>query len=673
MMNVMAQELPQSTEEQLERITNAAQAEPENEDLVQQFEQARRNRVNLNHSTISLLRELNLITDLQIESLFTYRRLLGDLVHIYELQAVPYWDVTTIRHLLPYVYVGSSASIADDLRERLRDGTHNLLLRLGRTLQNSKGFDKRMQENHYAGSPLKLLLRYRYSYKNLLQFGMLGEKDAGEQWAGLGMDFYSFHFFARQVGKLSILALGDFTINMGQGLIQWQGHSIGKGSDALSIKQQSPIIRPYNAAGEHNFHRGVAVTFKHKNIDVTLFGSLRKLSVNTTLDTQLVESVTSINASGYHRTSSELAGKNKLGQTALGWSMQYSTNHKRHRFKIGINSIFYRFSMPLSKKEEPYQVFAILGQRWYNLSLDHSYTYKNIHLFGETAIDMTQSLAFLHGLMVSVDPRVDVSILYRKMAPRYQAMNTASFGENSSATNEQGLYLGMTFRPVSSWRIDVSSDTYRFPWLKYRVDAPSGGYGYLIQLSHKPNKQVELFLRFHRGGKQGNGLDTGVTRPVVDLPSKNLRLQVNLKVGSALTLRQRIESCWFGPNNGADNRSPGEEGFLYFFDVIFTPPPKSYTAGCRLQYFETDGYNSRLYAYENDVLYASSIPAFFDKGLRFYVNASLKLNRRMSTWVKFGATIYKEKSFIGSGLDEITGSTRSEFRFQFRYLIGKGQ
>src|SRR6185503_7473909 len=101
---------------------------------------------------------------------------------------------------------------------------------------------------------------YRYSYKNLLQYGLVGDKDAGEQFLKgaqhSGFDFYSFHLFARNVGVIQSLAIGDFTVNMGQGLIHWQGLAFKKSAATMSIKRQSAVLRPYNSAGEFYFHRG---------------------------------------------------------------------------------------------------------------------------------------------------------------------------------------------------------------------------------------------------------------------------------------------------------------------------------------------------------------------------------------------------------------------------------
>ena len=106
--------------------------------------------------------------------------------------------------------------------------------------------------------------------------------------------------------------------------------------------------------------------------------------------------------------------------------------------------------------------------------------------------------------------------------------------------------------------------------------------------------------------------------------------------------------------------------FLLFFDVLYKPPLKNYSANIRLQYFETDDYDSRIYAYENDVLFYYSIPAFYDQGNRYYININYKLNSHISFWLKWSQTLYHHVESIGSGLDEIPGSKKSEIRVLVR-------
>ena len=148
------------------------------------------------------------------------------------------------------------------------------------------------------------------------------------------------------------------------------------------------------------------------------------------------------------------------------------------------------------------------------------------------------------------------------------------------------------------------------------------------------------------------------------LPKKNWRTQVGYKINTAVTIRNRTEIVWFDKRGLA-----AEQGFLIYFDFLYKPLLKPFSGSIRLQYFETDGYNSRLYAYENDVLYSFSIPVFYDKGYRYYLNINYDFNKKCSFWLKWAQTLYNNKTLVGSGLDEIKGAVKSEFKAQVRYFF----
>lgn len=661
-----SQDIPPTTEQQLENLTDADQAETEDDSYLQQLEQFRRNPVNLNTADESELKELRIITDLQIQNLISYRRLFGKLVDIYELQAVPSWDVTIIRKLLPFITVEVPVFIKDDFGHRIKDGDHGLLLRVSQVLEKSKGFDNSTSGTKYLGSPLRIFFRYRYVYKNLLQFGFVGDKDAGEQFfrgaQSRGFDFYSFHLFVRKVGSIQALAIGDFTVNMGQGLIHWQSLAFKKSADVMGIKRQSPVLRPYNSAGEFNFHRGAGITVRKGNIEATAFASIHKLSSNLALNSLSQEDfISSFLTSGYHRTPGEIADRNNLQQTTLGGNVKFAG----HGWHVGVNGVYFSFSKPLQKRDEPYNLYGVRGSNWYDFSVDYSYTYRNLHLFGEVAADKNLNKAFVNGLLISVDPRVDVSFLYRSIGKAYQTLSGYAFTENTYPTNEKGFYAGISIRPAAAWRFDAYADIYKFPWLQYLVDAPGYGKDFLVQLTYIPNRQVEIYTRYRAETKQRNQTDnTNVTNYLVPFPRQNWRMQVSYRISTAITLRNRVEMLWY--DNKGDKR---ETGFLTFFDIVYRPLLKPWAGVLRMQYFETGGYNSRLYAYENDVLYSYSIPVFYDKGYRYYLTLNYDLTRKLSLWFRWAQTIYQDKNIIGSGLDEIYGNKKTEVKLQIRYLF----
>lgn len=665
-IKINAQEIPVTTQQQLENLSDADQSETEDDSYLTELDAFRKNPININTAEADELKQLRLLTDLQIDNLILYRKHFGNLINLYELQAIPTWDISTIRKLLPFITIATPLRVTTELKNRFSGGEHSLLFRISQVIEKSKGFDETTTGTKYLGSPQRMLLRYRYTYKNLLQFGLVGDKDAGEQFfkgkQKTGFDFYSVHFFARKLGIIQALALGDFTVNLGQGLIQWQSLAFKKSADAMGIKRQAATLRPYGSAGEYYFNRGIGITLKKGKLESTLFASRRKLSANFVADTVNNEDfISSFLTMGYHRTESELEDRNNLTQNSFGGNIIY----RKPKWHIGLNGIYYHFSLPVQKRNEPYNLYAISGNNWGNLSVDYSYTFKNLHFFGEAAIDKNKKTAFVNGLLISVDSRVDVSVMQRTINKAYQSVNGNSFTENTYPTNETGFYTGITIRPRAQWRIDAYADFFKFPWLKYLADAPSKGSDYLLQLSYIPNKQVEIYTRYRNETKQTNQADNStVTNFLVDIPRQSWRSQIGYKINSSITLRNRIEMIWY--NNRVKQR---EKGFLSFFDVLYKPMLSPLAAVLRIQYFETDSYDSRIYAYENDVLYSYSIPPFSDKGFRYYLNLNYDITRSISIWLRWAQTIYRNRQTVGSGLDEISSNRKSEAKIQIRWIF----
>jgi hypothetical protein len=624
--------------------------------------------VNLNTADATLLKELVILSPLQIQNFISYRNLFGKFISIYELQAVPGWDIRMIQRLRPYVTIAYIQSLTTSFRERMNGGINEILIRASQVLEKSKGYktDAGSGNNFYPGSPQKLFVRYKYQFKNLLQFGVVGEKDAGEEFfkgsQKQGFDFYSVHLFARNIGIIKLLAVGDFSVNLGQGLTQWQNLAFKKGPDVTNIKRQLSVLRPYNSAGEINFHRGIGITLSKNNWETTVFISYKKVDANFVVDTLNNEDyISSLQTSGLHRTQSEVEDKGSQQQFAVGGNLSYSNSH----LHVGINAIQYHFKFPVNKSAEPYNLYSLSGKNLGNYSIDYSYTFKNLHFFGEAAATNHFNKAFINGLIISLDAKIDMSLLYRNISQQYQSLYTNAFTENTYPTNEKGVYSGISIRPNDLWRIDAYVDFYKFPWLKYLVNAPSVGADYLAQATYRPNKQLEMYIRYKSETKSKNfNPDILPLSFVINKPKKNIRLQVSYRINSEITLRNRVDIVWFD-KNGRD----AQNGFLSYADIIYKPMLKKYSANLRLQYFETDGYDSRMYAYENDVLYSYSIPVFYDKGCRYYVNFNYNINNKITIWLRWAQTVYKDKTAIGSGLDEIAGNKKSELKIQVQYLF----
>ena len=323
----------------------------------------------------------------------------------------------------------------------------------------------------------------------------------------------------------------------------------------------------------------------------------------------------------------------------------------------------YSLKYPLVKTNEPYNYYALSGSNFGNYSADYSVTKNNFHFFGEAAISSKAYLATINGLLISVANNVDMSFVYRNISKGYQALYTNTFTESSTASNESGMFTGISIKPNNAWKIDAYIDFYKFPWLKYRVNAPTVGKDHLLQITYKPSKVFEIYSRLKSEKKSINYNPNALAlSPVIAIPKQSWRTQFTYKINTAFAFRSRVEVLWFNSKSDA-----AENGFLMYADVIFKPALKPFSGNIRVQYFETDSYNSRLYAYENDVLYSYSIPVFYETGYRYYLNINYDVNKKLSLWGRIAQTLSPNKKSIGSGLDEISGNHRTEVKFQAMY------
>jgi hypothetical protein len=122
------------------------------EDLAFYFEHP----LNLNSASVDELRELHLLTDIQIANLQKHLARYGALRSIYELQAVEDFDIPTIRNLTWFVNVEPVLSLKGfSMAEFWRESTHDLFIRYKRNLQLQEGFlpDPDTGVPDYVGSP----------------------------------------------------------------------------------------------------------------------------------------------------------------------------------------------------------------------------------------------------------------------------------------------------------------------------------------------------------------------------------------------------------------------------------------------------------------------------------------------------------------------------------------
>lgn len=109
-----------------------------------------------------------------------------------------------------------------------------------------------------------------------------------------------------------------------------------------------------------------------------------------------------------------------------------------------------------------------------------------------------------------------------------------------------------------------------------------------------------------------------------------------------------------------------EKGYLIHQDLIYTSGKEKFNFQFRLAYFDTDSYNTRIYSYENNVLYGYSFPAYFERGFRTYLNLNWKLHRILTFYLKTGFTYYPDADHIGSSVTRVEGNKLFDLTAQLR-------
>ncbi|MDR6560482.1 MULTISPECIES: helix-hairpin-helix domain-containing protein [unclassified Arcicella] len=641
------------------------------EDLFESLYQNYLNPLDLNTVSRPELASLYILSEKQLNSFFNYRDKAGKFLSIYELQAIPDFDLATIYKFIPFVTVKADGLSIKDFQDSWQKANQYLLLRYTQYVETKKGFtepDSRSKVR-YEGSPMKLYARYKISLPKNFSAGFTAEKDEGESQL---TDFTSFHFQIQNKGHWKNINLGDYQLQFGQGLIAAAGFYLGKGSETVLTTRRNHLgVRPYTSVMESNFFRGGAATYQFKAFEMTGFYSRVNRDANLALDKNTnANYVTSLQTAGLHRTASEIADKRSLMEENFGGDITF--NNKTNTFQAGITLLKTNFSLPLIKADKVYNQYEFSGQDNLLTGLHWSYNYQNYNFFGEAARSTSGGIGAVTGVLASLSNRTDISVLLRNYDKDFHSFYGNGFSENSRNINERGIYSGIKHSFNKKWSASAYFDYFYFPWYRYLVDKqPTTGFDYLGRITFQPSKKLQAYLQFRQENKEEN---TKITETYLDKGKEKTReitvVRERSKRALLANINYRASKIWEFQTRASFSTFQFEgqsltKGFAIAQDVNADLGRLSLSG--RIAYFNTDDYDNRQYFYEQDVLYAFSFPAYYQHGFRHYLLAKYKVSRNVDAWVRWARTdLLGDDATFGSGLEEILASHRSEVKVQLR-------
>ena len=599
----------------------------------------------LNEVTSEQLRRLPFLTDRQIDNLLRYRKRVERFVSIYELKGVGDLDYQTLQLLLPFVYVGEKPVDKRPItvKNLLKYGKNEFILRYDQCFQQKKGYrsysDSILQKypnRKYLGEPFYASLRYSYMYDDRLQAGLVAEKDAGEPfWTAKhkGFDYYSFHLLLKGMGVLKTLAVGDYKVSFGQGLVISNDFSPSRSALVAQAERRNNGFRRHYSTNEQDFFRGAAVTLTWKDWDASLFYSYRKLDGALENDT-----FPTVKTDGIHRLQRDWEKRRTVPMQTFGGNIRFA----KPDFHIGLTAVNYSFGgRTIYPQNKPYNLFAFRGKRNFNIGVDYMLKNRWGKLYGETAVSANGAVATLNAVQLTPVSYLSLLALYRYYDRRYQAFFGNAFAQNSTVQNEQGIYLGFQWTPFGYWKVSAYADFYRFPWLKYQADYPSFGREYMVQLDYSTGSSVSTYLRYKCKDKDVAGRQ------------QRLRWQMTYVLASAWQMRTAADGI-------LSDYGEKEYGYSLSQSVGWHPQRCPFRFDTYIAWFSTEGYSSRISSYEKNILYAFYMPSFYGKGIRFAATFRWDICSRLSLSGKLGHTWYSDRDKIGTDTEEIEGNRKTD-------------
>lgn len=664
--NLSAQHVLEEIAEQL--ITNDEDYAYQWENLFEELSDLKENPLNINSATKEQLERFPFLNSQLIENILYYLYKYGAMVSINELMVVEDMDLATFRLLKPFITCQplEEKTHTPTLKSILKYGKQELSARMDIPLYTRAGYQpftsdyiKENPNKRYLGPSFYHNLRYKFRYTDKVYIGFTAEKDPGEPFfAGnnkKGYDYYSPYFYIRDFGKIRALALGNYRLNYGYGLVMNTDFNMGKTTALNTLLNRESGIKKHSSTDEYNYFQGIAGSIQlSEHFTADAFYSYRQM--DGIVDNRFI---TSLKEDGYHRIPRDYEKKNSLTNQLIGSNIQYNGKN----FELGLTAVYNFFNKVLNPTYRPYNKYYPRGSDFFNLGANYKFFLKKLTWMGEVAMDKDRRMAALNTLRYRPKANFQLIAMHRFYDVAYQSMYARSVGEGSMVQNESGFYLGMEADELWYFKLTAYIDFFYFPWKKYQMTKNgTRGIDGVIQLDYSPNHELDMFIRYRYKNKFKDYNPAEGDKITVPYIQQKGRYQLTYSPNDELVLKTTADVV----HNAYQHKDPSK-GFLIKQSIGYKFPKLPLQLDASVAWFKTDDYASRITVYEKSLLYSFSMPSFYGEGERFSFNTRYELNKHIVLQGKYACTHYRDREVISSGLEQIEGNLKSDLYFQVQF------
>ena len=637
----------------LEQVADDEESVEASEQVVDLLSELALQPIDVNTASREQWQQLPFLSDSDIDGILEYVGRYGPVKSLGELAMVPQIDCLK-RQLLTHFVVINKPVVDGNSFPRLANILsygHHLLMATARI----PFYERQGDQNGYLGYPCRHDLRYAFSYGQRLQAGVIGAQDAGEPFFSnrnkLGYDFYSFYVVLRDIKCLKALALGRYRLNVGMGLVLNNSFLLGKAWAIASLGANRNAIRPYASRSQANHLQGAAASvYVSRNLQLTAFLSLRNIDASLNDDGSIA---TLVNA-GYHRTTSEMDRKNNSSQFAAGMNARFAAAH----FSVGATALYTAFNRDLHPDSATlYRRHNARGREFWNIGVNYALLLGPISFHGETATSSGGAFATLNRLAWQVNANLNLTFLQRFYGMKYIALLANTLSDGGHVQNESAVYLGFDWKPSRRFSTQAYADLAYHPWARYQASLSSRSLDCFSKAAYSLNNNWQLVARYRLRRRQ---YDNNDKTHLIWKTEHRARLAAIWQT-DALNLRTQLDFT-------QSTFRTKSRGWMLGEHAVWTLRRSTKLAG-NIAWFHTDDYDSRIYVYERGVLYDFSMPSFYGEGIRYSLMVSHQFNKHLSLTGKLGVTDYFDRSTMGTGYQQVNGSSMTDLLLQLRLKL----
>jgi len=324
------------------------------------------------------------------------------------------------------------------------------------------------------------------------------------------------------------------------------------------------------------------------------------------------------------------------------------------------------FSLPVLPSSRPYQYFDFSGKGLCNASIDYQVLIKHHILFGEVAASSTNGFAFLQGAIFKVDPRMKLSILARHFSQNFAALDGKPYSKNSKLNNETGLLLTSEIILTNKITMVALFDMYKFHWLRYLIDKPMPHFDASMRFDVAFSRNCTLLVRYNYKTQAKNMREEVIYNQISEIQQHRLRLVLSYSFLQFLQFKSEVSGV-FNSSRVQEFKS-SKFGVLAYQDVGVNIAKIGMELKLRFAIFDTDTYDERLYAYENDLSYTFTINSYYYRGCKTYFILKWK-HKWFEIQSKISRLLFFNKNQISSGLELIDAPHKTEVKVQVLFKI----